>query len=286
VDDVVNQFLEYLKHERGRSANTISAYKVDLEQFVTIWKQSNILLDREQFSNELVERYLEWLKVQNYQPSTIVRKCAAVRGFLEFFRKDDILSFTYIDNYLRNLEPTRHAPNVLTKDEVKALLEAPTRLSTPLALRDAAILSLMYTTGIRAADVVNIMVNDYDSPESRILIRTIRLSSFPLGEVSSLMDHYLKEGRPHLARIPEEQHLFLNQRGKGLTRQGIWFIVKHWAKEANLSDEISPNTIRHSLIQHLLDSGLSNREVLRRLGLRSPNTLRAFNFSRRKLGKE
>ena len=283
MDDVVNQFLEYLKLERGRSSNTISAYKKDLEQFIAIWKQSNIPLDLGKFSNELMQRYFEWLKAQNYQPSTIARKCAAVRGFLEFFRKDDILSPTYFDIHLRNLAPTRHPPNVLTKDEVKALLEAPTRLSTPLALRDAAILSLMYTTGIRAADVVNLMLDDFDSLGSRILIRTIRLSYFPLGEVSSVIDYYLKEGRPHLARIPEEQHIFLNQRGKGLTRQGIWFVVKHWAKESNLSDVISPNTIRHSLIQHLLDSGMSNREVLRRLGLKSPNSLRAFHSHAQKV---
>lgn len=281
---MIGQFLKYLKLERGRSANTISAYKKDLEQFLSIWKQSDIPLNPEMFSVELIERYLDWLFAENYQPSTIARKCAAVRGFLEFFRKDDILSLTKIDNHLRSLTPTRQPPNVLTIDEINKLIEAPKRLSTPLGLRDSAILSLMYVTGIRAADVAQLTVDDFDLLESRILIRTVRMSYFPLGDVGFVVDHYLKEGRPHLARIPEERHLFLNQRGKGLTRQGVWFIVKNWAKATDLGKRISPNTIRHSLIQHLMDSGLSNKEVLRKLGLKSPNSLRAFRLSRKKLG--
>jgi integrase/recombinase XerD len=286
VADVINPFLVYLELERGRSANTISAYKKDLEQFVAIWEQSTIPLNPDSFSIKPVEQYLNWLQSQNYQPSTIARKCAAVRGFLEYFKQDDDLSLTYIDNYLRNLTPTRHRPQILSKEKIRDLLDAPKESSTPLALRDAAILPLMYETGIRAADVIPLLVEDFDPQGARILIRSIRLSFYSLGEASALIDRYLQEGRPHLARIPEENHLFLNQRGKALTRQGIWFIVKHWAKEADLSEEISPNTIRHSLIQHLLDSGLSNRQILRKLGLKSPNSLRAFHLPRRKLGDE
>jgi integrase/recombinase XerD len=277
VVDVVSQFLEYLIHERGRSANTISAYKKDLEQYVAILENANRSANSTSFPINPVELYLEWLKEQDYQPSTIARKCAAIRGFLEFHDKEDILSITFIDNYLRNLSLTRHSPNVLSVQEIKALLTEPLGIPLPLALRDAAILALMYETGIRAADVISLLVEAYDPTERRILISSVRTSDFPLGTISALVDKYLEEGRPHLARIPEEQHLFLNQRGKGLTRQGIWFIVKHWAKEANLGKEISPNTIRHSRIQHLLDSGLSNREVLRKVGLRSPNSLRAFS---------
>jgi integrase/recombinase XerD len=259
---------------------------VDLEQFIAIWEKSNIPLNPDSFSIKPVEQYLNWLQSQNYQPSTIARKCAAVRGFLEYFKQDNDLSLSYIDNYVRNLTPTRQRPQTLSKGKIRALLDAPKKSSTPLALRDAAILPLMYETGIRAADVLPLLVEDFDSQGARIFIRTIRNSFYALEEVSVLIDRYLQEGRPHLARIPEENHLFLNQRGKALTRQGIWFIVKHWAKEADLGDEISPNTIRHSLIQHLLDSGLSNRKILRKLGLKSPNSLRAFHPSRRKLGDE
>jgi integrase/recombinase XerD len=257
--------------------NTISAYKKDLEQFISVWKTARKSSTEELYSNNPVEIYVEWLKEQDYQPSTIARKCAAIRGYLEFHDKDDVYSLSYLDNFLRNLSPTRKSPKVLLKSEINSLLAAPLGITTPLALRDAAILALMYETGIRAAEVIGLLINAYDSLENRILIPSVRSAYFSLGEVGSRLDRYLQEGRPHLARIPDEEHLFLNQRGKGLTRQGIWFVVKHWAEEAGIEKEISPNTIRHSRIQHLLDSGLSNREVLRKIGLRSPNSLRAFN---------
>jgi integrase/recombinase XerD len=159
-------------------------------------------------------------------------------------------------------------------------------LQTPIGLRDTAILSLMYRTGIRVSDVIHLELGDVDLVLQQIRIKSMGMKFVTIGDVCDKIAHYLREGRPHLARIPEETSLFINQRGKGLSRQGIWFIVKRWGKEAKLGDRISPNIIRHSLVRHLMDSGISNKVILRRLGFKSPNSLRIFDPSRGKVGDE
>jgi integrase/recombinase XerD len=284
VDEAVRQFLDYLSYQKKRSKNTVLAYKRDLAQFVDILKRAGVSSESDTIPVESIENYLAWLTTQNYKPSTIARKCIAVRGFIEFWQVDEILPLNYIDNQLRELETTKLSPRVLTKEQIVELLNAPKQLNNPLGLRDRAILFLMYETGLRATDIILLMVEDVNLPGKSI--RPQRGRVMPIRDAAEHIEHYIKDGRPHLARIPEERCLFLNQRGKGLTRQGIWFIVHRWADEARLGQDISPNTIRHSLIQHLIESGLSNKEILRRTGLKSPNSLRAFNNSQRKVGDE
>ena len=282
VDEAIQEFLRYLKDECGRRENTLLAYKSDLDQLLAIWKQTATQSEPNTISVEIIERYVEWLLAQGYKASTIARKCIAVRSFIEFWKIDGILPLTYIDNLIRDIQKTKQPPKVLSREQIEDLLAAPTKLQTPIGLRDTAILSLMYKTGLRATDVIQLTLEDVDLILHRIRIKSIGMNPLPLGEVTEKIIHYLMEGRPHLARIPEERSLFINQRGKGLTRQGLWFIVRRWADEAELGDWISPNIIRHSLIRHLMDSGLSNKEILHRLGLKSPNSLRAFT---RSLGK-
>jgi integrase/recombinase XerD len=125
VDEAVGQFLDYLRFQKGRSRNTILAYKRDLAQFVAILKQAKISSESETIPVESIEIYLEWLTNQNYKPSTIARKCAAVRGFIEFWQRDEILPINYIDNQLRDLEKIRKSPHVLTKQQIADLLAAP-----------------------------------------------------------------------------------------------------------------------------------------------------------------
>jgi integrase/recombinase XerD len=142
----------------------------------------------------------------------------------------------------------------------------------------------MYETGLRASDLIQLRVEDIDLFGKRIRPMSLRIKAILIGDSTVHIERYLEDGRPHLARIPDERKLFLNQRGKGLTRQGVWFIVRRWADAAGLNKNVSPNTIRHSLIQHLIESGLSNKEILRRIGLKSPNSLRAFSTWQRKVG--
>ena len=286
MDEAIRQYLEHIRYKRSRSENTILAYKRDLDQFVAVLTKAGRKSEPETFPVENIEYYLEWLTAQNYKPSTIARKCAAVRGFIEFWHSDEILPLNYIDNQLKDLEPAKRTPHVLTEEQIETLLKAPMELRSPLGLRDTAILFLMYETGLRATDIIQLMVEDVDLLGKRIRPISLSRKAISIGDAAEHLENYLKDGRPHLARIPEEGSLFLNQRGKGLTRQGVWFIVRRWAEAAQLDQKISPNTVRHSLVQHLIKSGVSKKDILRRVGLKSPNSLRAFNISRRKVRDE
>jgi integrase/recombinase XerD len=284
VEGILRAFLEYLKQERGRSDNTIIAYKKDLEQFLDVWRGAKLPYDPSEISETLIDRYLEWLNDKDFQPSTKIRKCAALRSFLSFLGFEEDKSFEYFDSHIQEMTVLRQQPLVLSPQQIHNLLSAPSKLTSALGLRDTAILTLMYETGLRAMDVVALKVEDINLEEGWMRFGSLRMSPLPIHDSLKKIQTYLEDGRPHLARIPEERSLFLNQRGTGLTRQGIWFIIKRWASEAELGEAISPNTIRHSLIKHLLTSGMSPKDIQRRLGLKSPNSLRIFYTNQRKAG--
>jgi integrase/recombinase XerD len=281
MDEAIRKYLEYLQNIKHRSENTILAYKRDLKQFATFVRQVDHSSGPERVSIPGIEHYLERLMAQNYKSSTIARKCAAVRGFIEFWHSDEILPLNCIDQRMNDIEPARYPPKVLSNDQIFELLTAPTEIDNPLGLRDTAILFLLYETGLRVSDIIHLQLEDLDLAEKYIRIKSFRRRNIPISESTKHLEKYLTEGRPHLARIPEERSVFLNQRGRGLTRQGVWFIVRKWADAAQMDQTISPNTIRHSLIRHLMDSGLNKKEILRRVGLKSPNSLRYFNVSQK-----
>ncbi len=154
------------------------------------------------------------------------------------------------------------------------MLQAPSGLPGARDIRDAAILALVYATGLRAAEAVELTVHDIELERGVLDRPKSEADPLPLGIAYHPVERYIKEGRPQLLRNRGEPTLFLNQRGEGLTRQGLWLVVKKWAEVCGLSEDVSPYTLRHSLTRHLLQSGRSRREVQELLGLSSPNTLR------------
>jgi integrase/recombinase XerD len=281
VEDSLKLFIRHLEFEKGRSKNTILAYKNDLGQFLSILEErlEGPLLP-EDLSQELLAQYHYWLSTKEYQPSTVNRKWAAVRSYLEFLRIEGYIAPGNLMDNLDTQPVERSMPVVLSREEVEGLLAAPSAKETPLARRDSAILALMYFAGLRASDVVSLTLEELDIERSVIQSpwSIIGLISIP-NSIDSIKS-YLIHGRPHLARNPEERSLFLNQRGTGLTRQGLWLIVKRWVEIARIEETVTPHTLRHSLAKHLLDSGWSLKEVQQKLGLKSPNSIRIFKLPR------
>jgi integrase/recombinase XerD len=275
MEDAIRQFLEFLERDRGSSQNTILAYRTDLRQFVSVVSiGSDQPFQVDDLSAEPISHYADWLESQGYRPATVSRKMAAVRSFLEYLRPR---GFPDTGMYLDILQPPpspRRDPVSLTEEEVTRLIDAPGKSDSAGALRDSAILSLLYETGFRAAELVDLNLSDVDvfnhlvySPHDRKRSVRIEASIDPLS-------NYLHRGRPHLARDMVESRVFLNQRGQGLSRQGLWLVVKRWAAVAHLPAEVSPSTIRHSRARQLLASGKSKKEVQEFLGLSSPNAIR------------
>ncbi|MFQ5943032.1 MAG: tyrosine-type recombinase/integrase [Anaerolineales bacterium] len=271
----IARFLSYLKHERASAENTLLAYSTDVGQFEQVLSvNTGSPVKPEDLKPSMVANYARWLEGQGYRPSTVSRKMAASRAFLIYLEQQEgvISSSTY--EVLHPPPAPRTLPQTLSRDEIHRLIEAPARTGTPRGLRDAAILGLLYVGGLRASEAVGSNLEDVDLDRAMFVRRDTDPLSLGLGIALDPMQDYLRAGRPYLVKDDKEQALFLNLRGKRLSRQGLWLVVKRWAAAEGFGAKISPHTLRHSLIRHLLDDGKSKRDIQHMLGLSSPNAIR------------
>ncbi len=271
----IDRFLSYLKHEKGAAENTLLAYSTDVRQFEQVLSASpGSPVKPEELKPTMVANYARWLDGQGYRPATVSRKMAASRAFLIFLEQQEgaVSSSTYA--VLHPPPAPRSRPHTLSREQVHSLLEAPAQTGTPRGLRDAAILGLLYVGGLRASEAVESNMQNIDLADGKYLRDAGDPVAVNLGIALDPMQLYLRAGRPYLVKDEKEQALFLNLRGKRLSRQGLWLVVKRWAAAEGFGPDISPHTLRHSLIRHLLDDGKSKRDIQQMLGLSSPNAIR------------
>lgn len=275
IDQAIAGFLAHLKYERGAARNTIIAYRTDLFQFRGVLRDDRGGgIQASDLAKGDVESYLDWLSEQEYKSSTISRKLAALRSFLRYLGSRDGLVIAGLLEQLKWESPERPRPFALSRQQIGRLLQAPAGRTGARDIRDAAILALVYATGLRAAEAVELTVHDIDLERGVLDRPKGERDPLPLRMAYHPVERYIKEGRPQLLRDRGEATLFLNQRGEGLSRQGLWLVVKKWAERCGLGEEVSPYTLRHSLTRHLLQAGRSKDEVQELLGLSSPNTIR------------
>jgi integrase/recombinase XerD len=265
----VLDFLAYLEFERGLSRNTLEAYRSDLLQF------GRFLEARESFATTAtaadVSDFLVELAEGNGRPpsspATIHRKAACLRSFYRHLRREG----------LRETDPTasisgprrgRRLPKVLNRGEVTKLLSQP-KGTAPTALRDRALLELMYACGLRASEAIGIEVADLDLEEAVLRARGkgSKERVVPVGRAALEATRiYLERGRPALVHQGIVAKLFVNFRGEPLTRQGLYKIVRRHAATAGLAERMSPHTLRHTFATHLLAGGCDLRSVQEMLG--------------------
>jgi integrase/recombinase XerD len=263
----VDEFLHYVTVEKGYSENTVAAYRNDLAQFLAY------LADKSISSLQDVERghilkHVQYLKERGYASSTTARKLATVKSFFHFLAADGILKD---DPTVAVDFPTvaKRLPRPLSPEETARLLSEPSKSSTPKALRDRALLELMYATGMRASEVIGLEVDavDLESGTVRCLGKGNKERILPLHKrACETLGVYLEHGRGRLMRSRNETALFINRLGRPLTRQGLWLIVKEYAADAGIARRVTPHTIRHSFATHLLDGGAGLREVQQLMG--------------------
>ena len=276
---LVLDFLAYLEFERGLARNTLQAYRTDLLQF------GAFLAERGQGAADAIAAdisdFLAGLATGNGQPpcsaATIHRKTACLRSFYRHLRREELVG----DDPTANLSAPRRGrklPHVLSYSEVTKLLEAP-RGSDPAPLRDRALLEVMYGCGLRASEVVGLEVTDVDL--DRGFVRAHGKGSkeriVPLGRQAAVATRrYLQSGRPELVGVRPEPKLFVNQRGGGLTRQGLYKIIQRHARAAGLDGKMSPHTLRHTFATHLLSGGCDLRSVQEMLGHADVSTTQMY----------
>jgi integrase/recombinase XerD len=269
-NELVLDFLAYLELERGLSRNTLEAYRSDLAQF-------GAFLDRERL-RALDATHRDLLKFVTglasgapdrpaVAPATVQRKVACLRSFYRHLRREGILERDPTAE-LRGPKRTQRLPTVLARAEVQRLLATPHGTEPP-ALRDRALLELMYACGLRASEAVGLEVADVDLDAGVLRARGkgSKERLVPVGrEAVRALRHYVVKGRPRLVGDASGERLFVNHRGGGLTRQGLYKIVQRHARAAGLEHKMSPHTLRHTFATHLLAGGCDLRAVQEMLG--------------------
>jgi integrase/recombinase XerD len=218
-----------------------------------------------------------FLRERRYANSTVARRTAAVKSFYAFLTSERLAPSDPTEQ-IDSPKVDRYLPKALTPDQVDDLLELPLRQPTPERLRDKAMLELLYATGLRVSELVALNVRDVTLTSVRCAGKGGRERTLPLaGSAQTALEEYLDIARPQLARSNPQKvdALFLNHRGKRLTRQGFWLILKHYAEELGLND-LTPHTLRHSFATHMIANGTDLKAVQTLLGHASLSTTQIY----------
>jgi integrase/recombinase XerD len=279
LDGQLDAFFRHCEVERGYSVNTLSAYRNDLGQFRVYIEKSEPAVRRwPDVTSDVIVRYILHLKQLEYTSATVARKVAAVRSFFHFLvaegaQKDDPTVA------LDSPRVRKRLPRSLSRDEVERLLAAPAQRGGAKALRDTAILEMLYASGMRVSELVALDVDDVQLDEAtvRCMGKGSKERIIPLyARATGALAAYLAEGRGSYDRAEESEALFLNPRGTRLTRQGLWLIIKDYVEQSGIDGEVTPHTLRHSFATHLLDGGAGLREVQHLLGHSNVSTTQIY----------
>ncbi len=273
----IEEYLTSLVAERGLATNTIEAYRRDLGQYRAFLSDRSVIAI-ESIAGEDVTRFVAALRELGSAETTISRKVAAIRGMHRFLVVEEYVT-TDPTTLLENPQRSKGVPRALTVDEVTALLDAATT-DTPIGLRDGALLEFMYATGARVSEALGIDQIDIDLDEATALVtgKGSKQRVVPLGAyaVDSLRKYY--PIRQELTGTgPDPGAVFLSMRGRRLTRQAVWQIMKRVADKAGIdSGKVSPHVLRHSAATHMIEGGADLRTIQELLGHASISTTQIY----------
>ena len=259
----IEAFLQYLAKDKGYTQNTLAAYRNDLAQmaaFIAAEQAKGIITAYD----GLLKSYLLRLREKRYSVATTARKVASAKSFFKFM----VDSGRIKENPAQNLpspQVRKRALRFLSPSEYQALLGEAAKLSTPEARRDAVMLELLYATGLRIGELVALNTENIDLEANYVRIDSRRQVPFDR-RLAPILGNFLRNDRLDLLYDESEHALFLNRRGKRLTRQGFWQIIKGYASKAGLGGKVTPQTLRHSFARRKLQNGVELNQLQRLLG--------------------
>ena len=256
----IEEFIDYLRFEKKYSENTISSYKRDLNKMNLYLKKDFIKLTKAD-----IQKYIQNLS-KNESSNTISRTISSLKSFYKFL---EINKYTNTNPLTTIISPktARKLPKVLSEEEVNKLLDI--NLNNDFDYRNKAMLELMYSSGLRVSELINLTVNDVDLKNSlvRIFGKGSKERIVPLNDYATeALNNYILYHRPKLFKQKENNYLFLNNHGNQMTRQGFFKTLKKITKEKGIKSELSPHTLRHSFATHLLKYGADLRSIQELLG--------------------
>ncbi len=281
-EEILKEYFSYLKLEKGLSSNTVESYGRDLYKFFTLTDK-----DYDKIEEKDISEYIIKLIADGISHRSVARNISALKSFFRYLQytgriKTNPLSFISQPKLWKNL------PEYLTVEEVEKLLELPD-VSKRGGLRDKSIIELMYSTGIRVSELVNLKVDKVNLDMDFITVsgKGNKERIVPFGdEAKRWLEKYLKEGREKFLKRRVSPYLYLSARGDKLTRQYIWKMLKKYGRMIGIGDKIKPHILRHSFATHLLEKGANLRLVQVLLGHSQISTTEIYTFISRKRIKE
>ena len=279
MNEHVEKFIAYLVSERNLTPNTTSAYRTDLNQFLSFMATRKVS-DMSRAENADIMAFMLFLREMQYSNATVARRTAAVKSFYAFLVT---IRAVTVDptNTIESPKVEREAPKSLSPNQVDELMELPQRVRSPERTRDRAMFEVLYCSGMRVSELVGLNIGDIDL--SKKIIRCVgkgkKLRILPISESAlTALEEYLDNAYSQLVMEKQspERTLFVNHRGGRLTRQGFWLILKQYADELGVAD-LTPHMLRHSFAAHMITSGVDLRRVQALLGHASLSTTQIYS---------
>jgi integrase/recombinase XerD len=264
----ISSFVTHVKVEKGLSANTVEAYHRDLRKFETFAKKRKLTLAA--VSKDDLMDFLAGLYGEKLDSRSVARHLVTLRNFFRFAQIQDLIATDPTIN-LESPKIRRTLPGYLRLEDVEKLMNQPDQ-KTAMGIRDLAMLEVLYSTGVRVSELVGLRIGDLDRNQGcvRMIGKGDKERIVPVGKKAlAMVEKYLREARPELlkkAKVSQSQELFLNQRGRSLSRVGVWKILSGYGRKAGLRIPLTPHMLRHSFATHLLERGADLRSVQLMLG--------------------
>ena len=270
------EFLNWLQNEKGSSVHTIRAYQEDLTHFGEYLKAQGIPLEQLEYHD--LRYYMASLQQkQQLKKTTLSRKTSTLKSFCKFLHREGLLEHNPAD-LLSTPKKEKRLPTVINEVDMTAFLDDFLAGEEPLQLRNKAIFELLYSSGLRVSELVQLDVENVQKQKGilRILGKGSKERIVPVGEqAQSAITYYLEHGRPLLVK-EEAQALFLNRQGTRLTTRGVEYILEQYVKQGALKYKVTPHAFRHSFATHLLDNGADLRVIQELLGHESLSTTQIY----------
>lgn len=280
MQEHIREFMEFIKIERGYSDNTIKSYEKDLDQFLKFAK----IKEPKDAEREVIKNFLEHLYDEGFSVSSTERKLACLKSFFHYLVREEVVEADPTSD-IKLPKKAKRLPKALSISETIKLISAP-RKKDHISLRDAALLELLYATGMRASEAANLNVSDINLSVSFVKCfgKGSRERIVPINKLTlQAIKEYLENGRPKFPKKDKEA-LFVDKNGERLSRQGLWLTIKKYVKMTGVKGKTSPHTLRHSFATHLLEKGADLRSVQEMLGHADISTTQIYtSVSRERL---
>ena len=265
MNTYVKEYTSFMTDIRHKSLNTVESYKRDVTQYISYLDGTGVT-DISSTTKTTVLSYLLYLQKEGRASSTVSRTLASLRSYYLFMMQNGVVK----SNPTSNLEAPhveKKIPKILSGEEVELLLEQPKNCDNK-GIRDKAMLELLYATGIRVSELINLDVSDVNVPMSFVRCKGGKKERIiPMGhQAKDALENYINNVRKYMVKVENETALFVNCSGARLSRQGFWKLIKYYQHIAGIETDITPHTLRHSFAAHLLENGADLHSIQEMMG--------------------